>query len=74
SFSSKLDFLFEVDDDSESNTFFGATIGAGFSTNLSRWSIRPEIGLSTELGDARYLSYGVGFQWILPGKSNKRPK
>lgn len=71
SFASKVDYLFEVDDDSESNTFFGMTLGAGFSTDLSKWAIRPEIGLSTELADAKFFSYGVGFQWILPTRKKK---
>lgn len=71
SFASKIDYLYELDEDSESNTFFGMTLGAGFSTNLSRWAIRPEVGLSSELADAKFISYGVGFQWIIPTKKRK---
>ncbi len=71
SFASKIDYLFELDDDSESNTFFGMTLGAGFSTDLSKWAIRPEIGLASELDDAKFISYGIGFQWILPTRKKK---
>jgi hypothetical protein len=43
----------------------GPTIGAGFSTDLSKWAIRPEIGASF-LGGGAFLSYGIGFQFIIP--------
>ena len=64
SMSGKLDFLFESGGAQESNAVFGATMGAGFSRDLRRWAIRPEIGLATSGDDAVYFSYGIGFQWI----------
>ena len=43
---------------------FAGSLGAGFSTDLSRWAIRPEIGASFISGVD--LSYGLGFQYNLP--------
>lgn len=44
----------------------GATIGAGFSNDLRKWAIRPEVG-AIFIGGGAILSYGIGFQFILPG-------
>jgi hypothetical protein len=41
----------------------GISVGMGFSKDLNRWAIRPEIGYDS------YLSYGVGFSYFL-----KKPK
>jgi hypothetical protein len=67
-FSVRADFLYEVRPDSENNLFFGTSLGAGFSTNLDKWAIRPEIGVSSDFNDARYISYGLGLQFILPAR------
>lgn len=48
--------------------FPGATIGAGFSKDLSKWAVRPEVG-ATFIGSGSFLSYGLGLQLIIPGKS-----
>jgi hypothetical protein len=65
SFSSKMDFLFDLEN-GENDSFLGMSLGAGFSTDLRKWSIRPEIGISTNAEDATYFSYGIGLQWVLP--------
>jgi hypothetical protein len=43
---------------------FGATLGAGFSSNLNKWAIRPEVG-ALSLGAGAFVSYGVGLQLML---------
>jgi len=49
----------------EGNTFFGGFLGAGFSSNLSKWAIRPEVGLSLSDRKETYWNYGIGLQFIL---------
>ena len=44
---------------------WGLTVGGGFSTDLDKWAIRPEIGAST-IGGGAFLSFGVGFQLMIP--------
>ena len=58
----KADFLFGG---GGGGVIMGATVGAGFSSNLSKWAIRPEVGASF-LGGAAFLNYGIGFQLIIP--------
>lgn len=50
----------------EGNTFFGGFLGAGFSSNLDKWAIRPEVGLSLADNKGTYWNYGIGLQFILP--------
>ncbi len=45
----------------------GATVGAGLSSDLSKWAIRPEVGASF-LGGGAFLNYGIGLQLIIPKK------
>jgi hypothetical protein len=68
SLSMKMDYLWNMGPDAESNVFLGANLGAGFSADLRKWAIRPEIGISGDGGDTKYISYGIGFQWVIPGK------
>ena len=67
SFGLKGDFLFG---DGSGSLLLGTTVGAGFSTDLNKWAIRPEIGASY-IGGAAFLSYGIGFQFIIPKNKNK---
>jgi hypothetical protein len=69
SLSSKADFLFSKTE-REDNFFIGASIGAGFSTNLNKWALRPELGISTSDNKEIYLSYGIGFQYIFSLKKH----
>jgi hypothetical protein len=62
----KGDFLFGGDG---GGVIFGATAGAGFSSDLDKWAIRPEVGASF-LGGGAFLSYGVGLQLLIPRKKN----
>ncbi|HEU4472189.1 MAG TPA: hypothetical protein VFR58_13950 [Flavisolibacter sp.] len=45
--------------------FIGSQLGAGFSTDLKRWALRPEIAYNTN-ADARLWNYGLSFQWTIP--------
>jgi hypothetical protein len=58
SVSSKADFYFEEDTDPT----IGFTLGAGFSSDLSKWAIRPEFGLLFFTGDSEgtSLNFGIG--------------
>ncbi|MGZ5253087.1 MAG: hypothetical protein ACXWV4_01830 [Flavitalea sp.] len=58
----KGDFVFN----GGSDFLLGASIGAGFSKNLSKWAIRPEIGFQFFPGDVgSYMNYGLGFQYTI---------
>lgn len=64
----KTDFLIGSDGEDESGAIIpGITIGAGFSSDLNKWAVRPEIG-ATFLGVGAFLNYGIGFQFIIPTK------
>ncbi len=65
----KSDFSFGLKADCLLNNegggvLLGTTLGAGFSSDLSKWAIRPEVG-ALSIGGGAYLSYGVGFQLII---------
>lgn len=68
-FGFKTDFLFGSggEDGGGAAVIPGLTVGAGFSSDLSKWAIRPEIGASF-LGGGAFLNYGIGLQLIIPGK------
>lgn len=44
---------------------FSSSLGAGFSNDLTKWAIRPEIG-ATFIGGSVIWSYGLGFQYTMP--------
>ena len=45
----------------DSDVLTAYTFGPGFSTNLARWAIRPEIGILLNPGeDGAFLNYGIG--------------
>jgi hypothetical protein len=67
SFGMKADYLFG--NDGGGGVLLGATIGAGFSSDLNKWSIRPEAGFMFTAGTAAFVSYGVGFQYLLTRKN-----
>jgi len=50
------------------SVFPGLTIGAGFSKDLNKWALRPEVG-ATFIGGGSFLSYGLGLQVMIPKKS-----
>jgi hypothetical protein len=61
----KGDFIFN----DGSDFLLGASVGAGFSKDLSRWAIRPEVGFQFFPGDeGNYINYGLGFQYIIAVK------
>lgn len=65
SFGLKADYLFS---DGGGSALFGATVGAGFSSDLNKWAIRPEVGILSFGGGVSFLSYGIGIQFILPNQ------
>jgi hypothetical protein len=56
-----------------SDLFMGFNVGAGFSNNLDKWAIRPEVGYIFKPGEGGgWWSMGIGAQFILPtGKKSK---
>jgi hypothetical protein len=66
SFGMKADYLFG---DDGGGVLFGTTVGAGFSSDLNKWAIRPEVGAMFTGGAAAFVSYGVGFQYLLTRKN-----
>lgn len=63
----KADCLFN--DEGGAGVLLGTTLGAGFSSDLDKWAIRPEVGALFIAGGA-FVSYGVGVQFMLQKKSN----
>lgn len=71
SFSIKGDYAM-YGHDQGSDFFVGFNLGAGFSNNLDKWAIRPEVGyLLNPSGGGGWWSMGIGAQFILP-TSKKR--
>ena len=68
SFGVKADCL--LGDNGGGGVLLGTSIGAGFSSDLDKWAIRPEVGALFIAGGA-YLSYGVGLQFLV-SKNKKR--
>jgi hypothetical protein len=70
SIAGKADFLFHNRSDDE--FFLGFNMGAGVSTNLDRWAIRPEVGYLIQPFQGNYAwSYGIGLQFSFPGFRRK---
>lgn len=70
----KADFLYGKRGwESEQDLLLSTSVGAGFSSNLDRWAIRPEAGWVRSSAHATsYITYGVGVQYTLWGKRQKR--
>ena len=68
-----VEYLFDTEEDSEGNFLMGFNIGAGFSSDLRKWAIRPEVGYLFKPGDEGHIwNYGVALQFVLPtGKKAK---
>jgi hypothetical protein len=61
-------FFWEEKDILSLTTWTGINIGAGFSSDLSRWAVRPETGLQFNPGGGGlWWHIGLGFQFMLPG-------
>jgi hypothetical protein len=53
--------------------FMGTTLGAGFSNNLDRWAVRPELGITFFPSfEGKIVSYGIGFQYVVPSFKRKK--
>jgi hypothetical protein len=48
--------------------FFGLSAGAGFSSDLSKWAIRPEIGYLAGMGGGGIFNIGIATQFYLNRK------
>ena len=68
--SMNIEYLVNVgnrNEKSEGYFLMGLNLGAGLSTNLDRWAIRPEVGfLYNPAFIEGYWNFGVGLQFILP--------
>ncbi|HEU4632477.1 MAG TPA: hypothetical protein VFS22_00740 [Flavisolibacter sp.] len=63
----KGDYIINTGEDAENDFLLGFNIGAGFSNNLNKWAIRPEVGYLFKPGDGiGFWNMGVGVQFILP--------
>jgi hypothetical protein len=70
SVSTKAEFLFH--NWAEDEFYLGFNMGAGVSTNLDKWAIRPEVGYQVRPFQGNYAwSYGVGLQFSFPGFRRK---
>lgn len=57
----------------EHDLLMSTSVGAGFSNNVDRWAVRPEVGFLYSAANATtYVSYGVGVQYTLLRKRHKR--
>lgn len=57
----------------EQDLLFSTSMGAGFSTNVDKWAIRPEVGIMYSAANVTtYVSYGIGVQYTLFAKKNKQ--
>jgi hypothetical protein len=63
----KGDYIINSGEDAENDFLLGFSAGAGFSNNLDKWAIRPEVGYLFKPGDGiGFWNIGVGVQFILP--------
>jgi hypothetical protein len=55
------------------NFLMGLNVGAGFSDNLNKWAVRPEVGyLYSPDASTGFWNIGVGLQFILPTASKAK--
>jgi hypothetical protein len=66
----KADFVYgQRGSQSEHDLLLSTSVGAGFSTNVDQWAIRPEVGfLYSAANVTTYVTYGVGVQYTLFGR------
>ena len=62
SFGLKADCL--LNNNGGGGVLLGTTVGAGLSSDLSKWAVRPEVG-ALFIGGGAYLGYGLGLQFII---------
>ena len=64
-FASKADIFFEEDAD----MLLGFNLGLGFSNDLNRWAIRPEVGMMINPGEEGSVwTFGVGINYNIKSK------
>lgn len=69
----KADFVYgQRGGQKEHDLLMSTSIAAGFSNNVDRWAVRPEVGfLYSAANVTTYVSYGVGVQYTLFSRRNK---
>jgi hypothetical protein len=71
SFSLKGDLL--INSEGDNDFLLGFSGGAGFSSNLDKWAIRPEVGYLFKPGETGgFWNMGIGLQVILPTNKNHK--
>jgi hypothetical protein len=70
----KADFVYgQRGSQKEHDLLLSTSLGAGFSTDVNKWAIRPEVGfLYSAANVTTYVTYGVGVQYTIFGKRQKR--
>ena len=70
--SANLEYIVNSGEGSENDFLIGFNIGAGFSSDLRKWAIRPELGYLFKPGESGHIwNFGVGLQVLLPAKNKK---
>ena len=62
----KGDYMFTTGDNSDSDFLLGLNLGAGLSSDLRKWAIRPEAGILFKPGENGIIwNVGLGLQFLL---------
>ncbi|GAA4741603.1 hypothetical protein [Flavisolibacter ginsenosidimutans] len=70
--SANVEYIINKGQGSENDFLMGFNIGAGFSSDLRKWAIRPELGYLFKPGESGHVwNVGVGLQVLLTSKHKK---
>ena len=62
-----VEYLFDTEKGSEGSFLMGFNLGAGFSSDLRKWAVRPEVGYLFKPGEQGHIwNYGIALQFVLP--------
>lgn len=56
-----------ITDFTDASIVFGISAGMGFSSNLNKWAVRPEIGVDS----GPFFSFGIGFSYYFQKKKEE---
>lgn len=66
------EYLFDAGGGDDGNFLMGFNLGAGFSSDLRKWAIRPEVGYLFDPSEAGHIwNFGVALQFVLPTGKKK---
>lgn len=69
----KGDFIFHENGSVDPDVFAAANLGAGFSSNLNKWAIRPNVGYFFKPGEGGAIwNFGIGLQFFIPTAASRR--